>query len=178
MGMSKEHAAERGEEPRLGIVKSPQNLAAGLLLLTLGTAGLLGTSELPAGTLDSPEAGMLPRAVSLLVLASGAMLCAMSLATRGPELERWSPRGLLFVLGAAVAFALTIRGFNFGGLKIPALGLVVAGPLAIGLAALADAQTRWREIIVFAVGLTGLCIVVFRFVLRLPIPIAPWLLGY
>ena len=176
--MSRENAGERGDELRLGIVKSPQNLAAGLLLLTLGIVGLLGTSGLQGGTLASPEAGMLPHAVSILVAASGVLLSAMSLATRGPELERWSPRGLLFVLGAAVGFALTIRGFNLGGLKIPALGLLVAGPLAICLAALADTQTRWREILVFTIGLTGLCILVFRFILRLPIPIAPWLLGY
>ena len=121
---------------------------------------------------------MLPRAMSALVAASGAVLALISLVTPGTELERWSPRGLLFVLGAAVAFALTLRGFDLGVVRIPALGLVVAGPLAITFASLADPETRLREIIIFAAGLTALCVLMFRVILRLPIPIAPWLLGY
>ena len=176
--MSTKHAAESGPALGAGSVKSPQNLAAGVLLLGLGAVGLLGSLGLAMGALDNPQAGMLPRAVSILVMMSGTGLVVMSLLSAGPGLERWSPRGLLFVLGAAVAFALTIRGFNLAGLKIPPLGLAIAGPLAIGCAALADRQTRWHEIIVFAVALTALCILIFRFVLRLPIPIAPWLVGY
>ncbi len=167
-----------GETQRTGALKSPENLAAGLLLLALGAAGLFGTLGLSAGTLAEPDAGMLPRIVSVLVSVSGFALIAMSFLVRGPRLERWSLRGLLFVLGAAVAFGLTIRGFDLRLFKIPALGLVVAGPFAITFAALADPETRWREIIVFAVGLTALCIVMFRLILRLPIPIAPWLVGY
>jgi hypothetical protein len=93
-------------------------------------------------------------------------------------LDGWPLRGLFFVLGAVVAFGLTVRGFDFGFFKLRPLGLVVAGPLAVTLAALADPETKPREIVIFAVGLTTLCVVLFRFILRLPIPIAPWLLGY
>ncbi len=176
--MPEQRAPQREAATEARGVKSPQNLAAGLLLLAIGSLGVWGTLGLAGGTLANPEAGMLPRAVAILVAACGASLCALSLITPGAELERWSPRGLLFVLGAAVAFAATIRGFDLGFFKIPALGLVIAAPLAIGLAAVADEETRWRELIVFTVGLTALCILMFRVILRLPIPIAPWLLGY
>ena len=166
------------ELPRSGRIKSPESLASGLLLLALGGIGFFGTLNLATGTLAAPDAGMLPRAVSMLVAAGGLALLASALVTSGPALERWSPRGLICVLGAAIAFGMTIRGFNLGLFKIPAFGLVVAGPLAITLAALADPETRFKEIVIFAVGLTGLCVLMFRMLLRLPIPIAPWLVGY
>ena len=164
--------------PRAGRIKSPETLASGLLLLALGCIGFFGTWNLANGTLAEPEAGMLPRAVSMLVAACGMGLLASALTTSGPALESWSPRGLICVLGAAIAFGLTIRGFDLGHFKVPALGLIIAGPLAITLAALADPETRFKEIVIFAVGLTTLCIVMFRMILRLPIPIAPWLVGY
>ena len=159
-------------------LRPPEALASGLLLLALGGIGFFGTLNLAIGTLAAPEAGMLPRAVSMLVGASGLGLLATSLVKSGPALENWSARGLICILGAAIAFALTIRGFDLGLFRIPALGLVVAGPLAITLAALADPETRFKEIVIFAVGLTGFCVVMFRIILRLPIPIAPWLVGY
>ena len=102
----------------------------------------------------------------------------MAFSAHGARLETWSLRGLLCILGAVIAFGLTIRGFDLGVVKLPALGLVVAGPLAVTLAAVADAGTRPREIVIFAIGLTAVCVIMFRFILRLPIPIAPWLLGY
>jgi len=67
-----------------------------------------------------------------------------------------------------VAFGLTVRP----------LGLVVAGPLAIVIAALASNEVRWVETIVVGLLMTIICIGLFKFALGLPIPLAPWLLGY
>ena len=86
----------------------------------------------------------------------------------GPPLEPWSIRGPVLVIVAMVAFGLTVRP----------LGLVVAGPLAIVIAALASNEVRWGETIVFGLLMTMFCIGLFKFALGLPIPLAPWLLGY
>jgi hypothetical protein len=169
---------ERNPPPRSGLLKSPENLAGGLFLLILGAIGFVGALGIDIGTLAEFGAGMVPRVVSILVALSGAALIALSFTTPGPALERWPARGLLCILGAVVAFGLTLRGFDLGLFRVPALGLVVAGPLAVALSSLADPDTKSLEILVFAVGLTALCVVVFRFILRLPIPIAPWLVGY
>lgn len=121
---------------------------------------------------------MVPRTVAVLIGLSGLMLVVLAFTAHGARLEPWSLRGLVCVLGAVVGFGLTIRGFTLGPFKIPALGLVVAGPLAVTLASFADADSRPREVALFAIGLTAACIGLFRYVLRLPIPVAPWLLGY
>jgi putative tricarboxylic transport membrane protein len=72
------------------------------------------------------------------------------------------------VLAGVVAFGLAVRP----------LGLVVAGPLGIVIAALASDETRWGETILFGALMTAFCIGLFKFALGLPIPLAPWLLGY
>lgn len=161
-----------------GLVKSPEALAAGVFMLAFAAIGFFGTSGISIGTVAEFGAGMVPRTVAVLLAVCGALLLALGFMVPGPHLERWSPRGLLCVLGSVIAFGLTIRGFDFGVFKLPTLGLVVSGPLAVTLASLADPDTRPREIAMFAIGLTALCVLMFRFILRLPIPIAPWLVGY
>jgi hypothetical protein len=53
------------------------------------------------------------------------------------------------------------------------LGLIFAAPIAIVFASLADRTTRPLELAVFTLALTAFCIVLFSFVLRLPIPVMP-----
>jgi len=57
-------------------------------------------------------------------------------------------------------------------------GLVVAGPLAIVIGAFASDEVRWKETLLFGAAMTLFCIGLFKFALGLPIPLAPWLLGY
>jgi hypothetical protein len=90
----------------------------------------------------------------------------------------------VFVLGAVLVFAMLIRGstLNFGGvlgipligsIRIPALGLIVAGPLAVIISAFAAKDTRPVEIVAFAVVMTLLSGLLFKEMLNLPIPYDP-----
>jgi putative tricarboxylic transport membrane protein len=112
--------------------------------------------------------GTLPKGLAVLLGALGALLVANSIFEKGTSLDRWSIRGPLFILGALVVFGLTVRP----------LGLIVAGPLAIMVSALASDEMRWKETILFGVLMTAFCIGLFKFALGLPIPLAPWLFGY
>ena len=158
------------QEParRSGRLKAPQDFAAGLFLLAIAGAGFCGAWDLRAGTLGGIGPGLLPKAVAVLVAFFGVVLVVGAFATEGNALERWSLRGPVFVLGAAVVFALTIRDW----------GLAVAGPLVVLISACADRGVRFLEIMLFAVALTAFCAVLFKFLLRLPIPLAPWYMGY
>jgi putative tricarboxylic transport membrane protein len=125
-------------------------------------------ADLPIGTLGGMGPGMLPKSLAVLFGLLGALLVLDSVLEAGPPLERWSIRGPVFVALAIVAFGLTVRP----------LGLVVAGPVAIVIAALASNEVRWVETIVVGLLMTIICIGLFKFALGLPIPLAPWLLGY
>ena len=125
-------------------------------------------ADLPIGTLGGMGTGMLPKSLAVLFGVLGALLVLGSVFEAGPPLERWSIRGPVFVALAIVAFGLTVRP----------LGLVVAGPVAIVIAAPASEEVRWVETIVVGVLMTAICVGLFKFALGLPIPLAPWLMGY
>lgn len=153
---------------RRGIVKSRQDMGAGLFLIALAGAGYVGGFDLDWGRLAVVGPGMMPKSVAVLVAAFGVLFLVQSFLDDGAGLDRWSLRGLVFILGAALLFAWAIRP----------LGLVVAAPLAIVFSALADRDTRPVEIVVFAAILTTVSVLLFKTLLRLPIPIWPSAIPY
>jgi putative tricarboxylic transport membrane protein len=143
------------------LIKGQQDFAAGLLLVGLALAALWASSDLRLGTLRAMGPGMLPVSVAVMVGLAGVALVVASMTASGPALERWSWRGPAFVTLAILAFAMTVRTF----------GLAVAGPLCVVLSGFAGTDTRWKELAVFAVVMTALCIGLFRYLLNLPIPV-------
>ena len=69
-------------------------------------------------------------------------------------------RGLLFIVASIIVFALTIQS----------MGLIVAGPASMLVAMMASPDIRWGEGAVFCVVMTGLCALMFKTLLGLPIP--------
>lgn len=114
----------------LSSVRSPQDFAAGLLLIAIAAFALYASADLDAGTLASIGPGMLPRSVAIIVGLFGIAIAAGSFTADGPRLERWSFRGPFFVLGAVLVFAGTIRG-----LWIDALGARLGLAILAGTAA-------------------------------------------
>lgn len=162
------------------MVKSPQDLVAGLVLIAIAAIAWLATTQLPFTMPDGVGSGMLPKSTAAILGVLGLIVAVSAFLTNGEQLSRWSLREIALVLGGVLLFALTIRGFTLpiAGITVPALGLAVAGPLLMITAAQADRSTRVGESILFAFGLTFACILLFRFALRLPIPVFPPLLGY
>jgi hypothetical protein len=146
-----------------GVLKSPQDFAGGLFLLTIAAVAVLGTLKLNFQTTTGVGPGMMPRAIGGMVGLMGLILIIQSFFVKGEGLERWSFRGIFFVLGAALVFSWTIRP----------LGLMIAGPLAVIISGFADRDTRIVEIVIYAVLLTLGCWALFSLALRLPIPVWP-----
>jgi putative tricarboxylic transport membrane protein len=158
-----------GDVAPRGFIRSPLDVGGGLFLLAIAAigyaeaAGFFGRSALPFGHMNSIGSGLLPKSVAILVGVFGLGLALQSLFVQGDRLEAWGIRGPVFVLGAVIVFALTIR----------TMGLAVAGPLCVIVAAMADRDTRPVELVIFAIVMTAVCIGMFKFILRLPIPIFP-----
>jgi putative tricarboxylic transport membrane protein len=142
------------------------DILGGLVVIAVAGFAYWLARKLPAGAAGGMGPGTLPKGLALLLGALGVALLLNS--SNSESAARWSIRGPLFVLGALVVFGLAVRP----------LGLVVAGPLAIAGAAFASSEVRWRETLVFGGLMTVFCIGLFKFALGLPIPLAPWLLGY
>ncbi|HSH91190.1 MAG TPA: tripartite tricarboxylate transporter TctB family protein [Ramlibacter sp.] len=151
-----------------GSILAQRDAVGGLVVMAVGAFAFWQGSHLPIGTLGGMGAGMLPKSLAVLLGLLGLVLMVSAVLGEGPKLERWSVRGPLLVLGAVVAFGLAVRP----------LGLVVAGPLAIVIGGFASDEVRWKETLVFGAVMTAFCVGLFKFALGLPIPLAPWLLGY
>ena len=150
-------------------VKNPQDFVGGIAIVALAAFALWLARSLGGTTGGGMGPGTLPKALALLLGALGIVLAVNAFIEKeGPGIERLAWRGPLFILGAIVVFGLAVRP----------LGLAVAGPLAIAVAGLASAEVRWRETLVFGVLMTLFCVGLFKFALGLPIPLAPWLVGY
>jgi Tripartite tricarboxylate transporter TctB family len=152
----------------LSFVRAPQDAAAGVFLLAIAAFALWQSSELPTGTLRQLGSGMVPHVLVVLLAICGVTLVVNACLADGAGLERWSLRGPALILGAAILFAVSIRP----------LGLAVSGPILILVSGLASPETKWRETFVFGVVMTAFCLGLFKLLLSLPIPVAPWLIGY
>jgi Tripartite tricarboxylate transporter TctB family len=144
------------------------DVAAGIFLIVLAGLGYVGSLNLDFGQMRGIGPGLMPKVSAALVGAFGILIVVQGLISKGDRMEPWSWRGIVFVLGAVLVFAATVRS----------LGLAFAGPLAVIISSLADRDTRAIEVVLFAIGLTALCVGMFKYALRLPIPLAPLILGY
>jgi putative tricarboxylic transport membrane protein len=145
-----------------------QDLVGGLLIVAIAAFALWEGADLPLGSFEGMGPGMLPRGLAVLLGLLGVLLAVQGALADGARLDRWAFRAPVLVLGAMLAFGLAVRP----------LGLLIAGPLAIGIGAFASDEVRWGETIIFGVLMTAFCIGLFKLALGLPIPLAPWLLGY
>lgn len=170
-------ASDGGPRTATGWLTS-RDFVAGLALLLVGGGALLGSMELPVKTSSGVGSGLLPISLSLMMMALGLAQVGLSWRVGSPNLSGWPWRGTFALIGAIVVFAITIRGVHIGPLQLPALGLVIAGPLTVFVAGLATNDVRLGQLVLLSAGLSVFCLLVFRYGLGQPIPVAPWLIGY
>ncbi|MDX2157827.1 MAG: tripartite tricarboxylate transporter TctB family protein [Hyphomicrobiaceae bacterium] len=141
-----------------------KDVLAGVLLIVVAAVGLFGARDLGGG-----GSALMPRATAMLLAAFGAVVLVQGFRTRSAErVETVSWRALTFILAAILVFAVSIRP----------VGLAFAGFAAVTIASLADPSVRLRLAIPYAIALTVASVLLFRVVLRQPIPLAPMLVGY
>jgi hypothetical protein len=140
-----------------------REVAAGLFLIALAVVAWIGGYKLNFGRLSGIGPGLMPKVTAAIVAAFGLLLVLQGLTAVREKMEAWSLRGMIFVLGAVLVFAATVRP----------LGLVVAGPLAVIISGFADKDSRIVELVIYAIVLTLLCGMLFKDMLGLPIPFDP-----
>jgi putative tricarboxylic transport membrane protein len=105
--------------------------------------------------------GYFPTILSVLLVLIGIVSLIRSFAKPGSPVDRFTLKGLAFVLAATILFGLLLRGG----------GLIIALPILVVVSALASSRFRWRQTLLLAAGLTLVCTLVFLKGLGVPIPI-------
>lgn len=152
-----------GGRPRSTFAASETDLVAGLFLILCAVLGWWFGQSLKVGTAFRMGPGYVPQLLSWVLGAFGVVLTVMGLVHRGPALGAWNLRSVLLILGAIVAFGLTVER----------LGLLISSALVVMLAGIAQPEPRLREAAILAICLAAFACLLFPILLQLPVRILP-----
>jgi hypothetical protein len=142
-------------------IKSPQDLGAAVLFVSIGVAGVFFGTGLEYGSPMRMGPGFFPAWVSWLLIGIGVVVSARSLVVTGPPIEapRW--RTLVFINASILLF----------GFLIGRAGLALSVVALTFVAAMARPMAPIGETAAFAVLLSVFTAVVFVYLLGQPIPL-------
>lgn len=147
--------------------KSSQDIAAGTVVIAFAGAVLLVLSRIPTAKFQSIGPDLFPRVCAWALVLGGIGILLRGLLRSGPSLVLPGLRGTLLIVLAVVVF----------GFIAPRFGYAVAGFLTIIIAGFATREVKPRQLLIFASGMIVFSIVLFTFILKVPMP-AIALLGF
>lgn len=137
-----------------------RDVLTGLVFILIGGAFALGAADYGMGTARRMGPGYFPVILGGLLVLVGVGITANSLWRRKCE-----PIPSLYLRPVA-ALALSILAF---AVLIDRLGLIAACMACVLASGLATRETRWKEIIIIALGMTAFSVIVFSLLLGLPL---------
>ena len=144
-------------------IKAPKDMAAGLFFLIVGIAGYAFVWDMPMGAAVRMGPGYIPKVLSCIVALFGVFIAGRSFVIQGDPLEGWKLRPLIIISASIFAFAFLIDS----------MGLVLASLLLMILSTVGGREFFWRETIIFSVLMSLGAIVVFHWLLGLPMQVWP-----
>jgi len=128
-----------------------RDILAALLFIAIGAFALSGARGYPVGTAMQMGPGYFPVALAWLLILLGALV-----GVRAVRALDWQP--LAWISVSILAF----------GFLMPRFGLVPALLAMFPLAAAAGRQSRWHEVVVLTLVMSGFAAAVFVYGLKLP----------
>lgn len=144
-------------------VLNPQDFYGGMALILLALVAFVASNDLPGMRGFAFGPGTAPRLFALALALLSLAVVVTGLLTKGPHVTPYNMRGVVFITGAILAFAATIRP----------LGLVVASFSCVVICAAATDDIKWRETVIWAAVLTAFCAFLFPYGLNLPFQLWP-----
>jgi hypothetical protein len=147
--------------------KIGKDLSAGALFALMGAAGAAyAWSTLSVGTPFRMGPGFFPVVLSVLLFLLGAAKILMSLRVPADEWGVVPWRALVLIPAAMVIFGYLARP----------LGMVPSLLILCMIAAFASRRMEMVMAIILSIAMTAFCVVLFGFLLRVPLPLfGTWL---
>jgi len=155
-------------------IKSQKDFYSGVMFCACGVAFAWGATSYSVGTGARMGPGYFPLLLGVLLAILGAVIAFKALVVETADGEpigkiAWKPLG--FIIGANVLFGILLGGLP--GLKIPAMGLIVAIYGLVLVASLAGDRFKLREVLVLATVLAVGSYGAFVMLLKLQFPVWP-----
>jgi hypothetical protein len=145
-----------------------RELTSGVLLILVAAAfATSALRNLSLGSAGSMGPGYFPLMVTVPLAAIGLIIAARAFGHADTPQPMIRPLAFVLVSAAPIAFALTIKG----------LGLLGAVALTVLVSAWASKAMTVRTALLATTVLAALCVVIFYYLLRIPVSlIGPWLM--
>ena len=151
-------------------IKSQKEFWSGLMFIAVGAAFAWGATSYSFGSSARPGPAYFPFGLGVLLAILGGMVLfkAMTLEVEGGDkIGKWAWKPLIMITSTVAIF----------GWMLPHMGMVIALPILIIVAALAGDEFHWKDALINSVVLTAGCWVIFIYGLKLTIPLWPAFLG-
>lgn len=151
-------------------IKSERDFWSGLMFVVVGILFAWGALNYNFGSSARPGPAYFPFGLGVLMAVLGGMLLfkALTIEVDGSDpIGPWAWKPLGVIVFAVASFGWTL----------PNLGMFMALPILVFIAAMAGDEFRWKEALVNAAVLTGGCWVIFIWGLKLTIPLLPKFAG-
>jgi len=151
-------------------IKSQRDFWSGLMFVAIGLGFAWGATAYNFGQSARPGPGYFPFGLGLLLAALGAIVLFKALTIEsegGDPVGDFAWRPLAFIVITVAVFGWTL----------PHLGMWIALPILVVVAALAGDEFHWGEALVNAAILTVGSWLIFSVGLKLTIPLKPWFMG-
>jgi hypothetical protein len=144
-------------------IRSPKDFWSGLVFIAIAVAFMALATRYRFGTAEKMGPGFFPVMVAILQAGLGAILLGRAFVLEGPPVPRLRLPPLAITVVAVVLFGLAL---DWLGLAAAIAALVIVGGYA-------DRSTRLVESIALAVALVFFSVVMFVWVLGLPLRVWP-----
>jgi hypothetical protein len=143
------------------MIRSTKDFSAGLIYICLGSGALFIARDYSMGSGVKMGPAYFPSVLGGLLVLIGTISIIRSLVVSGTPIGALGYKGLSLVIGSTLLFGAIVRE----------VGLIIALPLLVIIAAYASTRFRWGPTIVMACGLTLFCTLVFIKALGIPLPV-------
>jgi putative tricarboxylic transport membrane protein len=150
-------------------IRAPRDFWGGLALVAVAGLAFWLTGDLSGMQGVSFGPGTAPRLFSGLLAGFGLIIAITGLFQDGPPLDSYAMRGPAYVVVGIASFALMMRGVWL----IPPLGLVPSTFAAFMISISGSREMRWVEGLIAAAVMTGFCVGLFVYLLKLPFDLWP-----
>lgn len=151
-------------------IKSQRDFWSGLMFIAVGLGFAWGATNYSFGSSARPGPGYFPFGLGILLAVLGAfvLFSALTIETEnGDPVGKFAWKPLGFIVGTVAVF----------GWSLPHLGMFIALPILVVVAAFAGDEFHWGEVLLNAVILTIGSWVIFIWGLKLTIPLYPSFVG-
>ncbi len=147
-------------------IKSEKDFWSGLMFILVGVAFAWGATNYNFGSSARPGPAYFPFGLGVLMALLGGIILFKALTFEvegGDKIGPWAWKPLVMITATVAIF----------GWSLPYLGMVIALPILVVVAALASDEFHWKDALINSIVLTAGSWFIFIWGLKLTIPLWP-----